>query len=91
MTLILFKRKRIIRLILLLARRLQMAKESECCEKPSKVGGGAASGGVYGLAFLGALIYYLGHAETFWMGVLGVLKAIVWPAILIYKLLELLY
>jgi len=51
---------------------------------------GACGGGIYGLAMLGALIYYIQHAETFWMGVLGVLKALVWPAILVYKLLELL-
>lgn len=45
-------------------------------------------GGAYGFAFIGALVYYIQHATTFWMGVIGVLKAIVWPAFLIYKLLE---
>jgi len=43
--------------------------------------------GAYGLGFVGALVYYIQHATTFWMGVLGVLKAMVWPAILVYKLL----
>ncbi|MDR3679778.1 MAG: hypothetical protein P4L41_07420 [Flavipsychrobacter sp.] len=43
---------------------------------------------IYGLAFIGALIYFIQHATTFLGGLLGVLKAIVWPAILIYKLLE---
>ncbi len=47
-------------------------------------------GGIYGVAFLGALVYYIQHATTFWMGVLGVLKAAVWPAMLIYKVLSLL-
>lgn len=47
-----------------------------------------AGGGVYGLAFIGALVYYIQHAETFAAGALGVLKAIIWPAMLIYKLLE---
>lgn len=42
-------------------------------------------GGVYGLAFLGALVYYLQHATSFGGGILGILKAIVWPAMLIYK------
>jgi len=46
-----------------------------------------ASGGVYGLAFIGALVYYIQHATTFWIGVVGFLKALVWPAFLIYKLL----
>lgn len=45
-------------------------------------------GGAYGLGFIGALVYYIGHAPTFWIGVVGVLKALVWPAFLIYKLLE---
>lgn len=49
---------------------------------------GGAGGGAYGLAFLGAVVYYIQHAETFWLGVLGVLKAIIWPAMLVYKLLE---
>ena len=47
-------------------------------------GGGGA---VYGLGFIGALVFFLQHATSFWMGVLGILKAIVWPALLIYKLL----
>lgn len=45
-------------------------------------------GGIYGLAFVGALIYYLQHTESFWGGVLGILKALVWPALLIYKLFD---
>lgn len=50
--------------------------------------GGPASASVYGLGFIGALIYYIQHALTFWMGVLGFFKAIVWPAMLVYKVLE---
>lgn len=46
--------------------------------------GGGGGGAVYGLGLIGALIYYLGHATTFGMGLLGILKAIVWPAILVY-------
>jgi len=49
---------------------------------------GSQSAFVYFVAFIGALIYFIGHAATFGMGVLGFLKAIVWPAILCYKLLE---
>lgn len=52
--------------------------------------GAGVSGGAYGLAFIGALVYYIQHAATFWAGVLGFLKALIWPAILVYKLLELL-
>lgn len=43
-------------------------------------------GAVYGMGFIGALIYFLQHATSFWNGVLGILEAIVWPAVLVYKL-----
>ncbi len=43
--------------------------------------------GVYGVGFIGALIYFIQNASTFGEGVLGVLKAIVWPAFVVYKLL----
>lgn len=49
---------------------------------------GAASGGVYGLAFIGALIYYLQHANSFVTVLMGIFKALFWPGFLIYKLLE---
>ena len=44
-------------------------------------------GGIYFLGFIGAVIYYIQQADGFWQGVLGVLKALVWPAFLVYKLL----
>ena len=43
---------------------------------------------IYGMAFIGAAVYYIQHAATFWEGVLGFIKALVWPAVLMYKLLE---
>lgn len=49
---------------------------------------GAASAPIYGLGFIGALVYYLGSATTFWMGVLGFFKAIVWPAMLVYEAMK---
>ncbi|HDR53810.1 MAG TPA: hypothetical protein ENN60_04065 [archaeon] len=42
-------------------------------------------GGFYGIGFLGALIYYLSTATGFWM---GVLKAIVWPAFVVFGLMK---
>jgi hypothetical protein len=45
------------------------------------------AGAVYGLGFIGAVIYFIQHAASFGEGVLGFLKALVWPAFLIYKLL----
>ena len=49
---------------------------------------GGSSAPVYGLGFIGALVYYIQHATTFWVGVLGFFKAVFWPAMLAYKLLE---
>ena len=43
------------------------------------------SGAVYGLGFIGAAIYFISQATGFWMGVVGFLKAIVWPAFLVYE------
>lgn len=47
-------------------------------------------GGIYGLAFIGAAVYFIQQADGFWLGVLGFLKAIVWPAMLIYRVFTLL-
>lgn len=51
-------------------------------------GSAHASNAVYGLGLIGAVIYFISHATTFWMGVLGFLKAIVWPAFLVYEALK---
>jgi len=48
----------------------------------------ASSNAVYGLGFIGAAIYYISTATTFWIGVVGFLKAMVWPAFLVYELLK---
>jgi hypothetical protein len=48
-------------------------------------GGGDA---VYGLGLIGALVYYIQAADGFWSGVLGILKALVWPAFVVYELLK---
>ena len=47
---------------------------------------GRGGGAVYGLGFIGAAIYFISHSVTFWGGVLGFLKAIVWPVFLVLKL-----
>jgi len=43
------------------------------------------AGAVYGMGFIGALVFFISRATTFWMGVLGFLKALVWPALLVYE------
>ncbi len=47
-----------------------------------------ASNAVYGLGLIGAAIYYISTATCFWMGVLGFLKAIVWPLFLVLEALK---
>ncbi len=47
-----------------------------------------SSGTVYFLGFIGAAIYYISAATTFWIGVLGFLKAIVWPIFLVMEALK---
>jgi len=51
----------------------------------------APAGAVYGLGFIGAAVYFIMQATGFWMGVLGVLKAIVWPAFLVFEAFKNLY
>lgn len=48
----------------------------------------ASTNAVYGVGLIGAAIYYISAATTFGMGVLGVLKALVWPAVLVYEALK---
>ncbi|MFH1597888.1 MAG: hypothetical protein ABIB97_02340 [Patescibacteria group bacterium] len=67
----------------------------ECCQddncktsKKNKMYKSGAGGGVWCLGFIGAAVYYIGTATTFWVGVLGILKAIVWPAFLIHGLFK---
>ncbi len=50
----------------------------------------AGSGAIYGLGILGALVYYIQHATSFVDGLLGIFKAIFWPGVILYKVLELL-
>jgi hypothetical protein len=66
-----------------------MNEEKNCCKNNNRQA--AASGGaVYGLGFIGAAIYYISISTGFWMGVLGFLKALVWPAFLVYEALKVL-
>lgn len=49
----------------------------------------ADSGAIFGLGIIGSAIYFISTATSFWMGVLGFLKALVWPAVLTYELFQL--
>ncbi|HUD81199.1 MAG TPA: hypothetical protein VMR08_01035 [Patescibacteria group bacterium] len=56
--------------------------------KRIKFANARGNGFVWFLGFIGALVYYVHvHSGTFWLVILAILKAFVWPAILIYHLL----
>ncbi|MFA7201500.1 MAG: hypothetical protein WC099_00620 [Candidatus Paceibacterota bacterium] len=65
----------------------KISPESSCRKKYS--GNTCATPScIYGVAFIGAAIYFVQQADTFfWAGALGILKALVWPAILVYHAL----
>jgi hypothetical protein len=52
---------------------------------------GGISGGTYFLALIGAAVYFIQQAHSFGDGLVGVLKAIVWPAVLLYEVLKFLH
>jgi len=60
-------------------------KKSKC---GSNFNDSCQTGLVYVLGFVGALIYYISAASGFWMTVLAILKALVWPAMLVFDALK---
>ena len=47
-------------------------------------------GGIWFLGFIGAICYYLHtHSGTFWLVLLAFMKAVVWPAFVVYHVLTL--
>jgi hypothetical protein len=45
-------------------------------------------GAVYGLGFVGAAVYYISVADSFWMGAFGIFKALFWPGFLVFEVLK---
>ena len=63
------------------------------CGSMHKKGGmhhGGRGEAVYGLGIVGAAVYYITAATGFWMGVVGVIKAVFWPAFLVFELMKML-
>jgi hypothetical protein len=50
--------------------------------------GSGCGGCAYFIGFVGALVYYFSTATSFWGGVWGLVKALVWPAFLVYELMK---
>ena len=64
-----------------------MSNYSEkCCKNNNS--SHASGGAVYGLGFIGAAVYFISQAATFGAGLIGFLKAMVWPAFLVYEALK---
>lgn len=43
---------------------------------------------VYVMGLIGSFIYFIQHAHNFGEGIIGFIKALVWPALLAYHALE---
>jgi hypothetical protein len=56
--------------------------------KAAKQSGGGGGSPVYGLGFIGALVWYWPRAKDPKERALAVLKAMVWPAFLVHGALE---
>lgn len=67
-------------------KELKCKPKSDCKSKSSMCCGG----GLYCVGFIGALVYYISTAQSFWWGVWGVIKALLWPAFLVYEVMKLL-
>ena len=64
-----------------MAKKIIRMKEKGACNCNKMCGCGGAG---YCLGFIGSAIYYISTAQGFWQGVLGFLKAIVWPVFLVF-------
>jgi len=54
----------------------------------TKGSSGSCGGAVYGLGLVGAAVYFISTATGFWNGAWGFLKALVWPAILVFEVFK---
>lgn len=69
--------------------------EKGCCEGAEKnwfsKGCSTATGcggAIYGMGFLGALVYFITTAPDFWVALIGIIKAIFWPGVIVYGVLK---
>lgn len=57
----------------------------------SNAGAAGSGGAVYGLGMIGAWVYFWQQADGFWAHLLALLEGLVWPAFLVYDVLEALH
>lgn len=65
-------------------------KEKEKKKEVSGMKHNAGGGALYGIGVLGALVYFIQTSTSFLDGIVGIIMAIFWPAVVVYKVLELL-
>lgn len=63
-----------------------MKRMKKAAAMPMQGGGGSP---IYFFGMIGAAVYYLHITTGFWPSIVALLKAIVWPAFLVYHLLGL--
>ena len=52
------------------------------------VHGKSGGNAVYCLGLIGAIVFYIQQADGFWMVILAILKAFIWPVFVVYDLLK---
>jgi hypothetical protein len=68
--------------------KTKRSKEKRCDVIMGKCGESGCGGFSYFLGFLGAAIYFISTSAGFWSGVVGFLKAIIWPLFLVFEVLK---
>ena len=74
-----------------IAKKVSSGKTNDPCKvsvsEYNSCGNNACGGCSYILGIIGAAVYYISTATGFWMGVLGFLNGLVWPAFLVFEVL----
>ena len=69
--------------------KIEKGTKSEKCKSWNmKTVNKGGCGAFYFLGFIGSAVYFISSSVGFWAGVLGFLKAIVWPAFFVYGALK---
>jgi len=68
--------------------KVKAKKKEKKCDWKCKTKDSGCGGCAYFLGFIGAAVYYISTAPSFWVGVWGVIKAAIWPAFLVFEILK---
>ncbi|MBN2073877.1 MAG: hypothetical protein JW770_08045 [Actinobacteria bacterium] len=60
---------------------------TEGIKKSRNHSGSGIAGAAYFMGFVAAAVYYIQNAVSFGAGVIGFLKALIWPAFLVYNVM----